>query len=605
MTTFETNLQLIAHSTPELASELRATRGGRLEICPARSGQATASAQGRALHSAYDPVKEAQGWAEMQGSSCREGESALVFGVGLLYHVEALCRAVPSSTRIVVAVPDLDELHDACAARPWGAWAKRVLWVWGAPQSMARRTLALGAPVRMLTYAPAAQLHKEALATIEQAFRRDIAQTAGGQLRVAVIGPIYGGSLPVTRSVVAALTSLGHDVDWIDHSLHAASYHAMAGLKDTRHRHIMQNKFADFLSQLTLVRLAERPPDLILAMAQAPMTLPVLDHLRKKHFVTAMWFVENYRHLTYWQQLAAGFDFWFVIQKAGCMDAFRQAGAKQVQYLPMAADPDVHRPVTLTAEERAEFGSDLSFVGAGYANRRELLPKLISPEWSFKVWGNEWEGATELAGVLQRGGARIDSETCVKVFNATTVNLNLHSHTGHGLDPAADFVNPRTFELAACGAYQLVDQRALLGEHFTQEEMATFRQADELPARIRHALHEPDMRTATAQAAYQRVLREHTYVHRMKELLAHVGMAQPDRVGHILRGERQAAQLGNRCTTHPELIPLLRHFPPTQRVELEQVAEQIRRRGPTATLSREELLVLMLDEYRVQTRDLL
>lgn len=69
------------------------------------------------------------------------------------------------------------------------------------------------------------------------------------------------------------------------------------------------------------------------------MTLPVLEHLRKKKFLTAMWFVENYRHLTYWQQMAPGYDFWFVFQQGACLDAFRQAGARQVSYLPMAADP--------------------------------------------------------------------------------------------------------------------------------------------------------------------------------------------------------------------------------------------------------------------------
>lgn len=604
MNIFESNLLLVADTDTALASAVRETNGGCLEITPTRSGHPTARAQGRYLHSTYDPLKEAATWADAHRRSCLNGEIVLIFGVGLLYQVEALCRELPKSAQIVVAVPDLAEFHDACTARAWGSWVNRVIWVWGDPQAIARRVVAFEKPIRTLTYTPAAQLHQEAHAAIEHALRREIGRTTGGQLRIAVIGPIYGGSLPVTRSVVAALESLGHEINWIDHSVHAASYHTMADLKDTRHRQVMQSRFADFLSQYTLVRLAEHPPDLVLALAQAPLTLPVLEHLRKKHFLTAMWFVENYRHLTYWQQMAAGFDFWFVIQQAACMDAFRLAGAKHVHYLPMAADPSVHRPLTLTPTEQAEFGADVSFVGAGYANRREILPGLVRPEWVFKLWGNEWEGANSLAGVLQRSGARIDTETCIKVFNATQVNLNVHSHTGKGLDPEADFVNPRTFELAACGAYQVVDQRSLLGELFTQEEIATFRHVDDLPNRLRTSLQEPELRTAMAQAARRRVLQEHTYIHRMKDLLAQVGMAQPDRVGNILCGERQAGQLGDRCTDHPELLPLLRRFPATQRVELENVAEQIRMRGPTATLSREELLVLMLDEYRVQTRDL-
>jgi spore maturation protein CgeB len=604
MSILETNLRLVAEASPAFASAVREAGGGCLEIEPARSGLPTARAGGRSLHSAYDPLKEAAGWSDAHRLSCRDEEAVLIFGVGLLYHVETLCRALPPSVQICVVVPDLAEFHDACAARPWGSWAARITWVWGETHAMAGQILAIGKPVRVLTYEAAAQLHRDAHAAVEQALRRDAARRAGGQLRIAVIGPIYGGSLPVTQSVVAALRSLGHEVDWIDQSIHAQSYHALSGLNDLRHRQVMQNKFADFLSQLMLVRVAERPPDLVLAMAQAPMTLPVLEHLRKKHFLTAMWFVENYRHMTYWQQMAGGFDFWFVIQKAACLEAFRRAGAKQVSYLPMAADPEVHTAFTPTPAEQAEYGADVSFVGAGYANRRDILPQLITKEWTFKLWGDEWDGASALLPVLQRHGARIDTQTCVKVFNATKVNVNLHSYTGKGLDPEADFVNPRTFELAACGAYQLVDQRSLLGELFTPDEIAVFRRAEDLQDRIRTSLREPGFRQAMGQAARRRVLNEHTFQHRMRELLAQVGMRSPDRVGTILRGERQAGELGRRGGDHPELLPLLRQFPETQRVELEDVAEAIRRRGPTASLSREELLVLMLDEYRVQTRDL-
>ena len=46
-------------------------------------------------------------------------------------------------------------------------------------------------------------------------------------------------------------------------------------------------------------------------------------------------------------------------------------------------------------------------------------------------------------------------------------------------------------------------------------------------------------------------------------------------------------------------------LPAGQRVELKDVAAHIRGKGPTATLKREELMVLMLDEYRSETRDLL
>jgi spore maturation protein CgeB len=198
-----------------------------------------------------------------------------------------------------------------------------------------------------------------------------------------------------------------------------------------------------------------------------------------------------------------------------------------------------------------------------------------------------------------------DTDTCVKVFNATAINLNLHSSSGTGLDSHPDFVNPRTFELAACGAFQLVDERTLLSELFSPEEMVCFRSPGEVPALIQTWLKDPAGRRAYAEAAQRRVLREHTYRHRMQDLLAAVGLHQPDRIGSILRGERSATALQRRTDSATELSPLLSRFPPGQRVELKDLAADIQVRAPGRELSREELLVLMLDSYRSETRDLL
>ena len=603
MNSFETNVRRLALSDPALATALRQSRGGTLEIVPARTGLPSARANGRWIHSAYDPIKEAQAWAESQ--SHQYGETTVVLGVGLLYHVEALCARLPRTAPVVLVVPDVSVLADAAAARTWGDWMDRLSWAWGTTEAISEQIANAGHPLRLLTYAPAAALHVDSHRAIETALQRKVAAQAGGQLRIAVVGPIYGGSLPITRYAVSALESLGHHVRWLDHSAHATSYHQLELLKNSQHRLALQSKYAEMLSRITMAQLAEDPPDLVLSLAQAPLILPMLEHLRRKRFMTAMWFVENSRHLTYWQQLAAGYDFWFVIQREPCIAALKQAGAKEVRYLPMAADPSVHRPLELTQAEREEFGADVSFVGAGYANRRAIFPRLLGHDWKFKLWGNEWDGATDLSSVLQRHGARIETDTCLKVFNGSAVNLNLHSCTGTGFDPEGDFVNPRTFELAACGAFQLTDRRSLLPDVLTPNEIATVSSADELPAAITRWLREPEQRIAMAAKARRRVLAEHTYAHRMSDLLSQIGIASPDRIGSILRGARQADALATTAfDSFPSLAATLRTFPPTQRVELKQIAAQIRTRGPMGTLSREDLMVLMLDEYRSETKDL-
>ena len=603
MNSFDINVSRLALHDRALAAAIRQSGGGALEILQARTGMTSARANGRWVHSAYDPIKESQAWAE--GQTYQEGETIVVFGVGLLYHVEALCARLPRTVPVVLVVPDLRVLADAAAARTWGDWIDRVAWAWGAAEAISEHIASVRQPLRLVTYAPAASLHAASHRAIETALQKKTAAQAGGQLSIAVVGPIYGGSLPITRYAVSALESLGHQVRWLDHSVHATSYHQLELLKNSQHRLALQSKYAEMLSRITMAQLAEDPPDLVLSLAQSPLILPALEHLRRKKFLTAMWFVENYRHLTYWQQLAAGYDYWFVIQQEPCIAALKQAGAKDVRYLPLAADPSVHRPLDLTQGEQEEYGSDVSFVGAGYANRREIFPKLVGQDWTFKLWGNEWDGATGLASVLQRNGARVDTDTCLKVFNASDVNLNLHSWAGAGFDPDGDFVNPRAFELAACGAFQLADRRSLMPDLFAENEIATLSSPDKLPVEITRWLREPEQRVAMAEQARQRVLAEHTYRHRMQDLLSGIGVTSPDRLGSILRGDRQADSLASAAAeSFPSIAATLRTFPPTQRVELKQLAAQIRTRGSTPALSREDLMLLMLDEYRSETKDL-
>ena len=605
MNIFHDNLNRLASRDQDLATTVKSAAGGVLTIEPSKSGSPSARRSGRWIHSAYDPIREAQTWADTHAAACQPGETVVVAGVGLLHHVEALRSKLAPDVAVAVLIPNLDEFHDALAGRSLEAWSESILWLPGSPTEIAERLSKAGRPIRCLAYSPATLWDADFHRAFEEALRRRISRQAGGQLTIALVGPIYGGSLPIAGYVKRALETLGHKVQWVDHSVHASSYEVMGTLKDARNRQLMQGRMADVLSQWTLATLAESPPDLVLSLAQAPLTLQVLEHLRKKKFLTAMWFVENYRHLTYWQQLAPGYEFWFVFQQGACLDAFRQAGARQVSYLPMAADPELHCPLTLSDEDRHTFGSDVSFVGAGYANRRRLFPALLRQPWSFKLWGNEWDGADDLRAVLQLDGSRIDTATCMKVFNATAINLNLHSTTSAGLDPQADFVNPRTFELAACGAFQLVDHRSQLPQFFTEQEMVSFKDFGDVPGFVQRWLADPSARRAMANAARARVLSEHTYVHRMQDLLGQIGLSQPDRIGSVLRGDRQRDSLLARCAEDRPLEALLRDCPNGQRIELKDVAARIRSKGPTATLKREELMVLMLDEYRSETRDLL
>ncbi len=605
MNIFQRNLEIFRQQDPVLATKLTESSGGVLTIQTAKSGAPTAMYANRDIHSAYNPVREADQWAKFQAKEWQSGETLVVLGVGLLYHVEALRNALPKDCVITVVVPDLSEFVDVLTVRSLEGWGDRICWVWGESHVMAITIAQQWSRIRLISYESAVMIHKETNDAFRSQLRDELAKKISGRLHIMVVGPIYGGSLPIAGYVVSALETLGHRVSWVDHSLHYPGYKNLETIGDDRLRMTVQQRFSDTLGVISLAHVAEDPPDIVLAMSQAPLSMAVLEQMRRKKVLTAMWFVENFRHLTYWQQMVEGYDFWFVMQKSACLEAFKAAGAAQVSYLPLAADPTIHQPLELTPEDQEELGSDVSFLGAGYRNRREILPALLGQEWSFKLWGNEWSNAGTLTKVLQRDGARIDTPTSVKIFNGTKVNINLHSYTSHGFDPDGDALNPRTFELACCGAFQVMDHRSLLPELFDESMMGVVKTPDDLVPVVRKYVHEPEHRRAMAEMSRKHVIQSHTYIHRMMSMLSTMGLICPDRIGAILQGERQAQSLLSRNQDCPELIPLLQSFPQTERVELAELATVIRAKGPEAILKREELLVLMMDEYRQEKRDFL
>jgi spore maturation protein CgeB len=212
----------------------------------------------------------------------------------------------------------------------------------------------------------------------------------------------------------------------------------------------------------------------------------------------------------------------FLIQKGDAIKAVEAAGAGKAIYLPVGCDPEMHKPIVLSPADKARWGSEISFVGAGYNNRVQTFASLANR--NFKIWGTEWPTVPPFTHLVQEEARRLSVEEYVNIFNASTININLHSSSERdGVEPNGDFVNPRTFELAAAGAFQLVDNRKYLPEMFeVGKEVITFFDRRELTEKIDYYLAHPEERVKVTTAARERVLRDHTYQQRLKQLLGHI-----------------------------------------------------------------------------------
>ena len=412
--------------------------------------------------------------------------------------------------------------------------------------------------------------------------------------RVLVVLPFYGGSLPIGRYCASALREIGCLVEVFDSPSFYSAFSAVKKLNVAIERQeYLENSFLQVVSQSVLATAERFEPDLVLCMAQAPLSRQGLSRLRKDGVPTAMWFVEDYRLFTYWRAFAPLYDVFAVIQKEPFLSELAASGVANALYLPLAADPEAHKPLTLSPAEKQRFGADLSFMGAGYPNRRAAFRHLV--RYGLKIWGTEWDGDPVLMPHVQMQGQRISTEDAVRIFNAATINLNLHSSVkAEEIVPGGDFVNPRTFEIASCGAFQLVDKRSLMPDLFAEDELALFTSLHELEEKIAHFQTHPEERAAFAERGRNRVLSDHTYAARMRTLLDFVGERLPGRERAVGRDWPEDLPENLR----EELQELYAALGLPSEAGFSDVTAAVRRKNDTLTPL--ETAILFLDEWKKQ-----
>jgi spore maturation protein CgeB len=327
-------------------------------------------------------------------------------------------------------------------------------------------------------------------------------------------------------------------------------------VKNEARHGVMRGQYVELVSQVLLESFQEKPVDILICMAQAPISAKALTELRSRGVITVLWFVEDYLRFTYWREMAKYYDFVFTIQKGECIEKIKAAGAGEVHYLPTACDPFFHVPVELSKEDRERWGSPISFVGAGYHNRVQTFATMAN--YPFKIWGSEWPNGKPFDRLVQEESRRINPEEYIKIFNATDVNLNLHSSSERdGVDPSGDFVNPRTFELAACGAFQLCDERQLLPEIMeVGKEIITFSSREEMIAKMEYYLAHPEERRQVCERARARVIKDHSYERRLEQMLSTIYASKYETLrqresgspwGEMIRRAESDPELKERC----------------------------------------------------------
>ena len=512
MRVFEKNLLALEAISPGLAQTLRQLedRGVKTDrrLLAARTGHLYAVE----LESAYNPHRE----YELKMAAELERLSGVPLLVGFLSgaQVEVALRHLEQVDLVVLDV----SLFVRClqeAELGFDVGRVRQVFLFDERNAVVAAFSRLGEAVyndRFLILNPR---YLEGIQASLGGFRLWLKRLLQGKPSLLFVSPITGGSFNIARYLHLAAQSLGFPAILQDNR----------GL-ETQHAKLLEGDdpvetqaFFDRLTEESLRAISQHQIDVLIGVSQSPLPERLVRTARKAGVLCVYWFIENHRLFRHYRDIVHLYDRFFVIQGSGLLKELREQGHRHAGYLPMACMPGIHRPLALGPDERLQFGAAVSFMGSAYANRIRFFEKLVPDlQRDFKLWGTHWGDSPVLTPYHQKTPeSYLSDETIVKIYNASAINLNHHSDDQDGSH--LDYLNPRAFEIPACGGFQLIDRRDELASLFAPDEVVAYDNLEDLRRRIAYFSIHPDERNALSDRARKRVLREHTYEMRLAQML--------------------------------------------------------------------------------------
>ena len=236
----------------------------------------------------------------------------------------------------------------------------------------------------------------------------------------------------------------------------------------------------------------------------------------------ACYLIDSHINLDWHLKWAQLFDFVFIAQKQ-YVPAFKEAGCREVHWLPLACDPEMYRKY-----DHVEKEYDVGFVGSLTKSnpRRKHLLEWLSTRFNVHV-------------------ERCFFEDMVRVFNESRIVFN---------SALKNDMNMRVFEALACGSMLVTDRAPGSGleELFQNREQLVIYDDGNLIETVRYYLEHEDLRERIARQGREQVLARDTYAHRAAELERVIfsslerGKRSPGRFepgGYSRRGRKEIATL--------------------------------------------------------------
>jgi spore maturation protein CgeB len=215
----------------------------------------------------------------------------------------------------------------------------------------------------------------------------------------------------------------------------------------------------------------------------------------------------------------------FFTMSEGLLSEFRKINPNSF-WLTQAFEPSFFEVKKITDKDKKFYSSDVTFVGnlgskEQYLLRRRALQRVIDCGFNFKWWGprmpRKISTVSLIFGRLGRsyGGKFVWGEDYAKVAKLSKIFLAFDS-----MPHIKKSMSARMYTAVGCGAFYLCQHVIGIEEVLMPDkEIVTFCSEDEMIEKIKFYLKREDLRKKIQKAGQERVLQDHTYEVRIKQLM--------------------------------------------------------------------------------------
>ena len=193
----------------------------------------------------------------------------------------------------------------------------------------------------------------------------------------------------------------------------------------------------------------------------------------------------------------------------------------RVEWVPFGVDAELFPDdVTITDDDRARFGCDVSFVGNHRPEREEAIDRLLDAGLSVKVWATSWMKTAKNSARARNyfQGSPIVGRDVVKAMRCSKLSLNVIDRTNF---PAA---NMRTFETYACGGMPFSSRCPEIEPVFREGEEAAYFDDELIAQQAKSLLQDTGLCERISKRGRELALAQHTYGRRAKQILREIDL---------------------------------------------------------------------------------